>query len=102
MTDHSRFVGHVRDLTITPGPPPPEEPRVNTASLRLQEQRHRAGLTQTEVADAVGVSPAHIASLENRDDGRLSLVVSYIQAIGGSVEFVTAEHRTTLEYTVAS
>lgn len=97
MTDHSRFVGDARDLTITPGPRAPKEPRIKTTDLKLQEMRIRAGLTQEEVAEKIGMRRAHISRLENSQDARLSTVVDYLEAIGGRVEFVLDDHRETLK-----
>ena len=97
MTDHSRFVGDSSDLKITPGPPAPNEPRVKTTDLRLQEMRLHAGLTQDEVAEKTGMRRAHISRLENSQDARLSTIVSYLEAIGGHVVFEIGDRRETLK-----
>ena len=98
MTKRNRFHGKMSDLTITPpAKPAPVEPRVDTTDLRLKELRLHAGLTQEEVAEKMGGRRANDSRLENSQDARLSTIVAYLEAIGGSVEFVVDGHRETLK-----
>ena len=97
MTQRSRFIGNVSDLKIMPGPPAPHEPRINTSNLGLRELRLHAGLTQEQVAEKTGMRRAHISRLENSNDARLSTIVNYLDAIGGTVEFVIDGRRETLQ-----
>lgn len=57
--------------------------------LRLEELRTRHQVTQTEIADILGVSQARVSKLEHQDDARLSSLQAYIEALGGRLE-VTA------------
>lgn len=52
--------------------------------LQLVEARQAAGLTQIEMADRLGVSPAQIARIEKRgyDACSLSTLRRYVQALG--------------------
>jgi phage shock protein A/DNA-binding XRE family transcriptional regulator len=58
----------------------------------LAEQRTRLGLTQSEVADRMGVPQPQVAAIENADPGTTDLrtLVSYVEALGGRLE-LTAE-----------
>jgi phage shock protein A len=51
----------------------------------LAEERTRLGLTQTEVAQRMGVPPDQVAAIEHADPGTTDVrtLVSYIEALGG-------------------
>jgi len=94
MTQQSRFIGKMSDLTITPpAKPQPDEPWFDTTNLRLKELRHHAGLTQAQVAEKIGMRPAHISRLENSQDARLSTIIAYVTALGGQVVLELPGHR---------
>ncbi|MGH7589503.1 MAG: helix-turn-helix domain-containing protein [Gemmatimonadota bacterium] len=52
------------------------------ASTTLAEARARAGLTQTEVAERLGIGQSDVSKLERRGDVRLSTLRDYARAIG--------------------
>lgn len=54
----------------------------------LQELRKKRALTQTDVAQTLGIRQATVAQMEGRDDIRVSTLASYIQALGGELELV--------------
>ena len=58
----------------------------------LAEQRTRLGLTQTEVAERMGLGPDQVAAIERADPGTTDVrtLVGYIEALGGRLE-ITAE-----------
>ena len=58
----------------------------------LAEQRTRLGLTQTEVAQRMGVPQDQVAAIERAEPGTTEVrtLVSYVEALGGRLE-VTAE-----------
>jgi phage shock protein A len=58
----------------------------------LAEQRTRLGLTQTEVAQRMGVPQEQVAAIERADPGTTDLrtLVAYVAALGGRLE-LTAE-----------
>ena len=49
----------------------------------LRELRRRAGLTQVEVAAALGVGQPAVSKLEARSDILLSTLQAYVKAVGG-------------------
>lgn len=50
--------------------------------ITLAEARTRAGLTQTQVAERLGVGQSDVSKLERRSDVRLSTLRAYAAAIG--------------------
>ena len=84
MTDRSRFIGRMSDLTITPGPRIPE-PRLDTRNLHLKRAREKTGLTQQQVAERADLSRAQVWRIEHNEDVRMSAVLSYVEAIGGTL-----------------
>ncbi len=49
----------------------------------LRQVRERAGLTQSDLGDAMGTSQSAVAKIEGRDDVLLSTLISYVKAAGG-------------------
>ncbi len=60
------------------------------AAYRLVELRKARGLTQQQVADAMGVSQRRVSSIERGDIDRSELTTlrTYIQALGGQIHIV--------------
>lgn len=56
--------------------------RSGSESTTLAEARARAGLTQSEVAERLGVGQSDVSKLERRADVRLSTLRAYARAIG--------------------
>jgi DNA-binding XRE family transcriptional regulator len=56
--------------------------------VTLRELRAIAGMTQVEVAEAMGVAQAEVSRLEGRRDSKLSTIERYVEALGGEVEVV--------------
>jgi transcriptional regulator with XRE-family HTH domain len=63
-----------------------EGARQKINSLRLQQVREAAGLTQEQVAQRMGVTQASLSRLEHRPDVKLSNIRKYIEAVGGRLE----------------
>ena len=55
---------------------------------QLAEMRTTAGVTQAELADALGVSQARISKIEHGEISGIDVVRSYVAALGGSVDVV--------------
>lgn len=55
---------------------------------QLAEVRAAAGMTQSELADALGVSQARISKIEHGEISGIDIVRAYIAALGGSVDVV--------------
>lgn len=60
------------------------------AGYRLVELRKARGLTQQQVADAMGVSQRRVSAIEHGDVDRSELTTlrTYIQALGGQIHIV--------------
>jgi DNA-binding XRE family transcriptional regulator len=55
---------------------------------QLAEMRTTAGVTQTELADALGVSQARISKIEHGDISGIDVVRAYVSALGGTIDIV--------------
>ncbi len=64
----------------------------NSRAHTLAEQRTRRGLTQTEVAQRMGISREQVAAIERADPGTTDVqtLAAYITALGGRLE-ITAD-----------
>src|SRR5690242_10347568 len=52
------------------------------ASLWLPELRRAAGLTQSQLAERLGVSQSWVSQVESETDVRLSTISAYVAALG--------------------
>jgi hypothetical protein len=57
-----------------------------TASMWLAELRRQSGLTQSEMAERLGVTQGWISQIENETDIRVSTVGAYVAALGGELQ----------------
>jgi DNA-binding XRE family transcriptional regulator len=55
---------------------------------QLAEMRTTAGVTQAELADALGVSQARISKIEHGKVSGIDIVRAYVAALGGSIDVV--------------
>lgn len=55
---------------------------------QLAEMRAAAGVTQAELADALGVSQARISKIEHGEISGIDVVRAYVAALGGTVDVV--------------
>jgi DNA-binding XRE family transcriptional regulator len=55
---------------------------------QLAEMRAAAGVTQAELADALGVSQARISKIEHGEVSGIDVMRTYVAALGGSVDVV--------------
>jgi DNA-binding XRE family transcriptional regulator len=62
------------------------------AGYRLAELRGKAGMTQTQLAEAMGVSQARVSAMERGEVDSLTVasVRAYITALGGTVRIVAS------------
>jgi DNA-binding XRE family transcriptional regulator len=80
-------------------PRTPEEQTAGKAAARerreayvrghqLAEMRTAAGVTQAELADALGVSQARISKIEHGEISGIDVVRAYVAALGGTIDVV--------------
>lgn len=55
---------------------------------QLAEMRTAAGLTQAELADALGVSQARVSKIEHGEISGIDIVRAYVAALGGTIDVV--------------
>jgi len=56
--------------------------------MALAELRKAAGLTQTELAQMLGVSQANLSKLEHQSDIQVGTLRRLVEALGGQLELV--------------
>lgn len=56
--------------------------------MLLAELRKLAGLTQEELAAAMGITQPSLSKLENQDDMQISTLRRLIEALGGQLEII--------------
>ena len=54
----------------------------------LTEMRKKAGLTQTEVAEAMGVSQQRVSAIESGTVSEFATLGDYIRALGGELKVI--------------
>jgi hypothetical protein len=55
-------------------------------ALGLRELRHLVGETQLDVAEALGTDQARVSRIEKGGDMKLSTLIGYLNAIGGTLD----------------
>ena len=55
---------------------------------RLAEMRKRRGLTQREVAQAMGVTVGRVSQIENGELAGIDVLDRYVHALGGDLQIV--------------
>lgn len=53
---------------------------------RLAERRKTFGLSQTEVADRMGVTKSRVSQIERGEVSTIEAVARYVQALGGQIQ----------------
>ncbi len=66
-------------------------------AYHLRELRKRAGLTQVELAERIGVGQRQVSKIENGDldSAKVGTIRRYLEAVGGAlaVEYVVGDER---------
>jgi predicted XRE-type DNA-binding protein len=65
-----------------------EQMRAELRGYQLAQLRKSAGLTQAQVAAAMGVSQARVSQIEHGKISEMDAVRAYIEALGGSVDVI--------------
>jgi transcriptional regulator with XRE-family HTH domain len=72
------------------------------AMIDLAALRRLAGVTQVQLADAVGTSQGQISRFENQDDMLLSTLGAYLTALGVDASVVVEVGGETVTYNLTS
>ena len=66
-------------------------------AYRLRELRERAGLTQAQLAERIGVGQRQVSKIEqgDLDSAKVGTIRSYVEAVGGelALEYVMGDQR---------
>ncbi|KAA0976098.1 helix-turn-helix domain-containing protein [Paeniglutamicibacter gangotriensis] len=66
-------------------------------AYRLRELREQAGLTQTQLAERIGVGQRQVSKIErgDLDNAKIGTIRNYLEAVGGglAVEYVLGDQR---------
>lgn len=65
-----------------------EADRLHAEYLTLQDLRKAKELTQTNLAETLGIRQATVSQMEKRSDLMLSTLRSYVEAMGGSLSLM--------------
>ncbi|MDT4992074.1 MAG: hypothetical protein QOE51_334 [Actinoplanes sp.] len=65
-----------------------EQMLASVGGAQLAEIRKQLGVTQTQLAEATGLSQARISQIENGDAVSLEILRSYVMGLGGQVDIV--------------
>ena len=63
-----------------------QQVRDDLLALSLRELRQSLGITQHDLAKAVGVAQSEVSRLERRDDYHVSTLRKVVKALGGDLE----------------
>ena len=67
-----------------------ETERLHQEYPTLQDLRKAKALTQTQLAETLGIRQSTVAQMEKRSDHLISTLRSYIEAMGGRLDLVVA------------
>jgi DNA-binding XRE family transcriptional regulator len=97
MSGQDEFSSYTRDEFLDEFVHPDDRPAVEEAHRRrvlqvrsdyLAEMRKTAGLTQADVADAMGVSQQRVSAIESGAVAELATLGDYIRALGGELKVI--------------
>jgi transcriptional regulator with XRE-family HTH domain len=60
------------------------------SGYRLAEERKRHGLTQAQLAQAMGVTPGRVSQIERGEVATIDAIARYIEALGGRLDLVAS------------
>src|SRR6516225_2347486 len=71
---------------------------------RLAEERKRHGLTQAQLAQAMGVTPGRVSQIKRGELATIDAVARYVQALGGKLDLIASfgDHTLTVTTTEAA
>jgi ribosome-binding protein aMBF1 (putative translation factor) len=60
------------------------------SGYRLAEERRRRGLTQAQLAQAMGVTPGRVSQIERGELATIEAVARYVEGLGGRLDLVAS------------
>src|ERR1700733_13950360 len=74
------------------------------SGYRLAEERKHHGLTQAQLAEALGVSPGRVSQVERGEVATVDVIARYIEALGGRLDLIASfgDHTLTIATTEAA
>ncbi|MBB4933936.1 DNA-binding XRE family transcriptional regulator [Lipingzhangella halophila] len=74
------------------------------SGYRLAEERRTRGLTQADLAEAMGVTPGRVSQIERGEVSTIEALTRYVEALGGRLDIVAsfADHTLTVTATEAA
>jgi predicted transcriptional regulator len=71
---------------------------------RLAEERKHHGLTQAQLAGAMGVTPGRVSQVERGEVATIEVIARYIEALGGRLDLIASfgDHTLTISATEAA
>jgi DNA-binding XRE family transcriptional regulator len=97
MSEEPEFFSYTREEFLDEFVHPDDRPAVEEARQRralqvraeyLTEMRKKVGLTQAEVAEAMGVSQQRVSAIESGAVAELATLGDYIRALGGELKVI--------------
>jgi DNA-binding XRE family transcriptional regulator len=97
MNEQPEFFTYTRDEFIDEFVHPDDHTAVEEARQKralqvradyLTEMRKKAGMTQAEVAEAMGVSQQRVSAIESGSIAELATLADYIRALGGELKVI--------------
>jgi DNA-binding XRE family transcriptional regulator len=97
MTEEPEFFTYTRDEFVDEFVHPDDRAAVEDTRQKralqvraeyLTEMRKNAGLTQAEVAEAMGVSHQRVSAIESGAVAELATLADYIRALGGELKVI--------------
>jgi DNA-binding XRE family transcriptional regulator len=74
------------------------------SGYRLAGERKRRGITQAQLAQAMGVTPGRVSQIERGELATIDAVVRYVEALGGRLDLIASfgDHTLTVTTTEAA
>jgi DNA-binding XRE family transcriptional regulator len=97
MSEEPEFFTYTREEFLDEFVHPDDRPALEEARQKrvlqvraeyLTEMRKKAGLTQAEVAEAMGVSQQRVSAIESGSVAELAAPADYIRALGGELKVI--------------